>query len=424
MTILRYAHASGNAGGLEQYLSNLNRALGERNRFTTIQIEISPSGGQPEESTEIRGECRVIKVPWPVDGSSLEKSVSAKRETAQDRLKSWFSVRLLGAPVVYEAFTRHYIQHRQIPHRSGEPMDAGRKFAELINRFHIDLVLLHSSGGADASEIIHEAKKANIPVALVHHFANDRLAGLSLRSQISGANGIAGVCGVDVPPYLQSSFCNLSDGVDTEFFRKDKGRPLQRNNASPILFLPARITQTKGQAEVLKVAALLQERKVATRVVFAGRVDSPEFATMLRQSAEREGLAGRVEFIGELNAEQLRDWYATARVLVFPTRHHEGLPRILMECQAMGLPPVVYNIGGTSEGMIDGRTGFLIPQGNYQRMAHAVETLVKNNVLHTMMSKAGRQFVKDNFSLPALAARHESFYLKVLGSRQNAAAKS
>lgn len=423
LTVLRFAHASGNAGGLEQYLANLNRALGGRNRFTTIQMEISSDRERLDETVENHGGCRLVRVPLFVEQGSLEKSTAGNEVAARDRLKSWFAANVLGSAPVYQPFTRHLLRGRRVPRRAGEPEGAGRKFAGLAKQFEINLVVLHSAGGADASEIIGEAKQAGIPVALVHHFANDRLSGLSLRQQTSEAAGVAGVCGVDVPGHLRGRFFNVSDGVDAEFFRSDKAQPLNENFSAPILFLPARITPSKGQADLLKVAALLQKRGLPTTVVFAGRVDSTGFETELRAVAEREGLADRVQFIGQLEPQQLRDWYAAARVLVFPTRHHEGLPRILMECQALGLPPVAFDSGGVSEGLLDGRTGFLVPPGNLGRMADAVESLLRDGALRAAMSQAGRRFVEERFSLPALARRHEDFYLQAMnrGQRPEAA---
>jgi glycosyltransferase involved in cell wall biosynthesis len=256
---------------------------------------------------------------------------------------------------------------------------------------------------------------------MVHHVSNDRLAGHSMRQQVSRVDGVAGVCGVDVPPYLQQRFVNLSDGIDTEFYQRANSAALLRSDSRPILFLPARITPTKGQADLLKVAAELKRRGIVTTVVFAGRIDSPEFETELRETAKRARLAESVEFVGQLGPDQLRNWYAASRVLVFPTFHHEGLPRILIECQAMGLPPVVYDIGGTSEGLLDGRTGFLIPPGDVRRMTDMVETLLKDDYMRNAMSKAGRQFVEERFSLRSLAERHEDFYLKVLRRRDTVA---
>ena len=421
LTILRYAHTSGNAGGLEQYIFNLTRALGERNQFATIQMEIIDKKERLVETTASHGGCRLTKIPLFVVPDSLEKSVSGESASVSDKLKSWLVENVLCAPPVYQMFTKNYLRHRKVPRQPGEPQGAGAKTRELLRRFNVNLIVLHSSGGADASEILAEAEQAGVPVALLHHFANDRLAGLSMRRQMASAAGVAGVCGKNVPNYLRSRFCNVSDGVDTEFFRADKAAPLPENYSTPILLLPARITPSKGQIDLLKVASVLKKRRVPVTVAFAGRVDSPAFEKELRQMAEREGLAGQIEFIGQLDAEQLRDWYAAARVLVFPTSHHEGLPRILMECQAMGLPPVVYDIGGTSEGLLDGRTGFLIPPGDVRRMADAVESLVKNDSLRADMSQAGRRFVEEHFSLRLLAERHEDFYLSVLAAHRNGA---
>ena len=421
LTILRYAHASGSGGGVEQYLSNLNRALGERNRFATIQMEISEREEQLAETVETLGGCRLTRVPLFVNPASWAESVSGKPETFPDKVKSRFVRNVLCASPVYELFTKRCLLRRTVRRQPGEPDNAGQKTRELIKRFHVDLIVIHSPGGADASEIMAEAERANIPVALVHHFANERLASLAMCRQTAKAAGVAGVCGCDVPGYLLSNFSNLSDGVDTDFFRTEKAEPLPKNFPAPILFLPARITPSKGQADLLRVASLLKQRGIRVTVAQAGRVDSPAFENELRAMARREGLDGQVEFVGQLDARRLRDWYGAARVLVFPTRHHEGLPRILMECQAMGLPPVVYDIGGTPEGLLDGQTGFLIPSGDVRRMADAVETLLKDDAKRSAMSEAGRRFVEKKFSLRALAGRHEDFYLKILEGRRRGA---
>jgi glycosyltransferase involved in cell wall biosynthesis len=416
LTILRYAHTHGLAGGIEQFLLSLARCLGDRNdQFTTIQMEICFDQKHLAETIEHHGGCRLIKVPLFVEPGSLEKSVSGGKNTLLEKLKDRLVGSVLCSPPVYEIFTRHYLQRRRVPRRPGEPQGAGLKVRELMKRFDIDLVVLHSSGGADSSEIIEEAERAGIPVVLHHHFANDRLAGLSLRQQVSRVAGVAGVYGGNVPHYLQSRFCNVSDGVDTEFYRADRATPLAQKFSAPILFLLSRITPAKGQADLLKVASLLKKRGIRTTVVLAGRVDSPAFEMELRQMAEREGLTDQVEFIGQIDSQQLLDWYAAASVMVFPTHHPEGLPHVLLECQSMGLPPVVNNMGGTAEGVLDRKTGFLIQPGDIAGMADAVETLLQNKSLRAAVSLAGRRFMEEQFSMQALAERHEDFYLKILG---------
>lgn len=418
LTILRFAHTCGDGGGLERYLLDLNRALGERNQLTTIQVELSYDRHRLAEQTEIYNGCRLIKIPLFAELAPQTTDTAKSHNGWLIKLKDRFVEQVLCSWPVYQVFTRNYLKRRQVPRRSGEPDGAGLKVQEIIKQYKVDLIVLHSSGGADASEIIEQATAARVPVALVYHFSNDRLAGLSLRQQISRIAGVAGVCAVEVPHYLSGRFWNLSDGIDTEFYRPENARPLSRQISAPILLLPARITPSKGQADLLKVAAGLKRRGIRTTVVFAGRVDSPAFENELRQIAIDEELAGDVEFVGQLDPEQLRDWYAAAAVMVFPTRHHEGLGRVSVEAQAMGLPPVVYAIGGTPESILHRKTGFLVPLGDVQGMTNAVETLLRDDSLRAVMSQAGRRFAAEKFSLSALAERHEDYYLKILSGQR------
>jgi len=123
-----------------------------------------------------------------------------------------------------------------------------------------------------------------------------------------------------------------------------------------------------------------------------------------------------VRFVGMLDAAALRDWYAVASVVAFPTRHHEGLPRILMECQAMEVPPVVHDIGGTREGVVDGETGFVIRVGDSQALVARLRELLTDDARRRRMGTAGRELVLKRFSLDALAARHEQLYLRATGA--------
>jgi len=422
LTILRYAHASGSTGGIEQFLLNINRALGERNQFTTVQMEVSVERGRLAETTEHHGGCRLIKIPLYVDAAGRQASISGKSVTAGSKAKSWLIGRLLCARPVYGVFTRHYVRRHRVPRRPGEPVGAGVQARELMKRFGVDLIVIHSCGGADASEVIAEANLARVPVILVHHFANNRLAGLSLSQQAANAAGLLGFYDRDVPAHLRPFFHKIYDGIDTEFYRPELARPLPQKYSDPVLFLLSRITPAKGQADLLRVASLLKKRGRPTTVVLAGRVDSPAYEQELRDLADREGLARQVEFVGEIDAQRLRDWYAAARVLVFPTRHYEATPRVLLEGQCMGLPPVVYDVGGTPESLLPGQSGVLVPLGNVRRMADAVETLLKNDSLHLNMSRAGRPFVVSRFNLADWAQQHEEYYLEILHRHRNGAA--
>jgi glycosyltransferase involved in cell wall biosynthesis len=416
VTLLRFAHAYESGGGLEQYLADLNLALGQRQRLTIVQIQLTTDRTQLHETEETIGATRLIKVPLWVPAESKHEAINGTANDTRENLKAALRNRLLFTPPVFRAFTKRYLRRWQPTRRAGEPSGAGEKFAELLVRFQIDLVVIHSSGGADAAEILSQAAHAKIPAVIVHHFANDRLKSLAIGQQSLQARGVGGVCGLAVPEYLQPQFTNLSDGIDTGFFRRQIARPVTRNSDDPVLFLPARLTPTKGQLDLIRAGGELLRQGLRFQIALAGRVDSNEFLKELQQEIIDAGLSDRVLFTGQLDAAGLRDWYATAAILAFPTRHHEGLPRILLEAQAMELPVVVHDIGGTSEGVQEGQTGFLVAVNDRPRLVQRLGELLRNPAQRQQFGQAGRRWIEREFSLDRLAERHESFYHHALNS--------
>jgi len=416
LTILRFAHAFESGGGTERYLADLNRELGNRNRLTTIQMQLTFDSNQLGEVEQRIGKSLLITVPLLVQrdladghGDGLSVKLDLLSTLKQVGLNQFlFNARLNNFAM------QKLLKWRKIPRRAGEPEGAGVKAAQIMQCFKVDLVVLHASGDSDASEIIEVARSAGIPIAIIYHFSNDRLGGLSLRQQISCVDGVAGVSGIGVPDYLKKCFWNVSDAVDSEFFRRENAHPLPRSMFGPVVYAPGRVTPEKGQADVIEVASILKRRGLDPKVIFAGRVDSPDFLTHLAQIAMHKGLSDSVEFLGPLSQEQYRDWYCAAQVMVMPTYHPEGLSRILIESQAMKVPPVIYDVGGTSEGVRDKETGYLIKLGDVEGMAKAVEMLIRNPGLHRRMAEAGRKFVEEKYSQRAFAERHENFYSHVL----------
>ena len=185
--------------------------------------------------------------------------------------------------------------------------------------------------------------------------------------------------------------------------------PLAHSPAVPVL-------PVKGQADLIAVAGALRRRGLDFDIAFAGRVDTPAFMDDLRLRIHTEGLQGRVEFLGPVGPEQLRDWYAAASVVAFPTYHDEGLPRIALEAQAMMAPLVVYDAGGTSDGLQNERTGFLVRRGDRSRFEECLALLLQSPSLRHRMGNAGRRLVEERFTLAALADRHARFYLDVLAA--------
>ena len=420
LTVLRFAHAFESGGGTERYLDDLDSALLERNAMTIIRLHLTHKSSASAPTEDFIGQGRLIRVRLPVVPGN-DSSTPSDDNSFRSRLKEWVRDWFLYNPLVWRAVGARRTSALHLPPYPGQAIGAGLATAELLHARKIDLVMLHYFGGADADEVMSATRKAQVPFAVLNHYSNDRFLHLSIRKHTMFAHGVAGVNGLGLPRYVRQGFANLSDGIDTDFFRRDKARPLTDPPASPVILLPARVVREKGQLDLVRAVAALRLSGLKCCIAFAGRVDSSSFVDELRQEISRAGMTGDVRFLGDLSVEGLRDWYAASTVVAFPTYHHEGLGRVIVEAQAMQTPVVAYATGGVPEGIVEGQTGFLVPTGDIAGLTGRLRELLTSSSLLTTMGTNGRKAAETHFSLAALADRHERFYLQVIADHKKSA---
>ena len=103
-------------------------------------------------------------------------------------------------------------------------------------------------------------------------------------------------------------------------------------------------------------------------------------------------------------------------LFVLPSRW-EGLPLVLAEAHAAGLPIVATKVGGNSEVVQDGKAGILVPAGDPKSLADAVETLITHPEMAMKMGREGRAFVKEHFNMKECVARYAGIYRSLVGER-------
>ena len=82
---------------------------------------------------------------------------------------------------------------------------------------------------------------------------------------------------------------------------------------------------------------------------------------------------------------------------------------------AVGLPVVTTDVAGTSELVLNGQTGYVVPQGDVEGMAHAMVSLVADKQLRQRMGQAGRERIEREFSFTHRLRRIEELYARILG---------
>jgi len=273
---------------------------------------------------------------------------------------------------------------------------------------------MHYIGGIDSKNIINEAILRKIPFIYINHYANICFTYFSIRTQIEKAACIAGLTNIDVPRRLKKSFINVSSGIDLNKYDPFKVRSTIECPKLPIIFYPARIVENKGQKDLITACYNLQKEGFKVKIVLAGRIDSVQYERDLLETIDKYKLSEHILFVGLLSVEEILKWYTISSILAFPTYHPEGLSRILLESQAMKVPPVAYNVGGNSGAMINGKTGFLIKKGDIEHLSQKLAYLLKNEDKRIKMGEEGREYVLKNFSIKSMAERHEKLYLKAL----------
>ena len=182
--------------------------------------------------------------------------------------------------------------------------------------------------------------------------------------------------------------------VDCQHFRPDRERrervrtrlgiPLE----SPVILMASVLTRQKGIQVGLR--ALAESARVVPNVMALVIGDGP-YREDLEREASALGLGGRVRFVGEIDNDAAPEYYNAADLFLFPSLRLEGVPYVLLEAMASGLPVVASSSGNLPEVLGDGACGRLIEPGHEQGFATAVAELIQNSVLRERFEREARQ---------------------------------
>jgi len=129
----------------------------------------------------------------------------------------------------------------------------------------------------------------------------------------------------------------------------------------------------------------------------------PELEKLASESPARD----RVIFLGELPLEQLKHCYSRCELFVMPSRQ-EGFGLVFLEAMALGKPVIAGCIGGATEIVKNGVTGFLVVPGDLEMLALHLTRLLDDEALRERMGDAGRKRVAENYGFQTYRAKLKS----------------
>ncbi len=199
--------------------------------------------------------------------------------------------------------------------------------------------------------------------------------------------------GEDLQTAIREHICpaeriaHLGNGIDLTAFDPDRIDPateaalrarLRLPVGTPVVGFVGRLAgRRKGFLDFLAAARALAERLPAARFLIAGAADSGKPDAVEPAVAADYGIAERCIFVGHVPQEDLPRYYRLMDTLVLPSLF-EGIPRVVMEASAMGVPSVVSDVKGNREAVEPGRNGLLVPLGDVPALTAAILHILEN----------------------------------------------
>src|SRR5262249_54766208 len=211
-------------------------------------------------------------------------------------------------------------------------------------------------------------------------------------------------------------------GVDTARFSPDRGRGrawrerLGIGDGAPVLLGVGRMAAKKGFDVLAQALPALLGAVPGLHVVLAGGGDLlPELAAATAPWRERVHLPGAVL------RDTLPDLFRTADLFVLPALHDregnvDGLPNVILEAMASGLPVVASGISGIPLAVADREHRLLVPQRDARALGAALGRLLADRPLARRMGEQGRRRAERELTWEAIAARYREAYLAALAA--------
>lgn len=183
---------------------------------------------------------------------------------------------------------------------------------------------------------------------------------------------------------------------------------------APVVGFVGRLAaRRKGFMDFLKMARRVLERHQAARFLIIGKPDHGKPDALEPAAAGEYGISEACLFLGQRPNAELPALYRSMDVLVLPSLF-EGIPRVIMEAAAMGVPSVATNVKGNREAVVHGRTGLLVPLGDVQALAQAVLDIVGDAARARTMGTQARALALERFDERAVFAKVKAEYDRLL----------
>jgi glycosyltransferase involved in cell wall biosynthesis len=322
------------------------------------------------------------------------------------------------------------------------PYDRAKSAAKLVRKTdwfsglqEMNPKLLHVHFGTDAEEAWPLAIALKIPMVVTLHGYDAAVYDSWWESGRGGKRFRSYPAAIRAMSEWGAQFIAVSDaimsdanqrGIDSGSVRKiligvdtsevlPSASPIQRRRRR-VLFV-GRFVEKKGLEFLLRAFRDVKDIVADAELRIIG--DGP-LAPQLKALAEEIDVPA--EFVGWKSEKEVLAEMHQARVLCVPSVRTasgdaEGLPTVIPEAQAAGLPVVTSARGGATEGIIDGLTGIAFPEGDLPALVRALAHVLGDDEFASTASLQARVFARDKLDITHQVGQLESFYDEISEGR-------
>ena len=256
-----------------------------------------------------------------------------------------------------------------------------------------------------------------------------RLLGASPKAAVSGSGRLPGTSNyfigndparwrTGIPSYGRVRYAGVYPGVDLTRYGASAGDlsisdslGIPRN--ARVVGIVANLRRVKDLPLFLRAARIVSLEVPDAVFLLVGR---GQLRAELSRLATELGIRDKVYFSGERG--DVPDYLARIAIGCL-TSESEGLPNAILEYMAAGLPVVATDVGGISELVDHGRTGFLVRERSAEAVAAPIIRLLRDEGLRATMGQAGLNRAQADFEISVAVKRLEEFYINALACRED-----
>jgi glycosyltransferase involved in cell wall biosynthesis len=241
----------------------------------------------------------------------------------------------------------------------------------------------------------------------------------ALTDRIRAAKAVVTCCRANlhylnqIAPSQQSKFVLIYHGVNLNDFQPPSSVETYSTSTKPLILSVGRLVEKKGFQDLLQALLIVKERDEEFHCVIYG--DGP-LCAQLRDWIEQHGMAGEVTLMGDRTQQELISVFKSATLFALtPVQtadgDRDGIPNVLVEAMAVGLPVITTAVSGIPELVEHDRNGLLYQPHDVDGIASGILELLRNAEKRRQFGSAGSKKVREQFDVNQAAKQLKTLFI-------------